>query len=247
MIHIGRLIYILSLIAIISVTTNAYVVRTKTSTQSTSSSSLSAIGFRTRRKGRDHVTTTWMKPPRDDEDYDDGSNRYELSRRDMWEQTTAAAAAAASWGVCSSSGLMLPPQPAQAAAVGDVVVVPKVKLGGKSSTLEVSRTIQGYWQLAGGHGRYTESDAIENMNAHYQRGITTIDTADIYGPSELIIGKYLKSSTTSSPKATVCTKFCCFRFLDVSSVLIRPTIRGALCVHETSARRTLFSLLCTHI
>lgn len=97
---------------------------------------------------------------------------------------------------------------ADASSVMPRVNIPTVKLGG--SSLEVSRTIQGYWQLAGGHGRYREADAIANMDAHFKAGITTLDTADIYGPSELIIGKFV----ASQPRALPCTKFCCFRFLD---------------------------------
>jgi aryl-alcohol dehydrogenase-like predicted oxidoreductase len=86
--------------------------------------------------------------------------------------------------------------------------VPTVKLG--NSELKVSRTIQGYWQLAGGHGKYTETAALSNMQAHFDAGITTMDTADIYGPSESIIGKFVKTQ----PAAIPITKFCCFRFLD---------------------------------
>ena len=84
--------------------------------------------------------------------------------------------------------------------------IPKVMVG----TTEVSRTIQGYWQLAGGHGRYRENDAIDNMKAHFEAGITTLDTADIYGPSELIVGKFASQQKGAVPM----TKFCCFRFLD---------------------------------
>ena len=47
------------------------------------------------------------------------------------------------------------------------------------------------------------------MKAHLDAGISTLDTADIYGPSELIVGKFVKSQ----PKAIPCTKFCCFRYL----------------------------------
>lgn len=90
--------------------------------------------------------------------------------------------------------------------------VPTIQLGGGKSSLRISRTIQGYWQLAGGHGSYREVDALENMQAHYDAGITTLDTADIYGPSELIVGKFVKSQ----PGAVPCTKFCCFRYLEVS-------------------------------
>jgi len=86
--------------------------------------------------------------------------------------------------------------------------IPKVKLG----SLSISRTIQGYWQLAGGHGKYKEEDAINNMKQHYQSGITTLDTADIYGPSESIVGKFVKDIGLEN--VVPCTKFCCFRFLD---------------------------------
>jgi aryl-alcohol dehydrogenase-like predicted oxidoreductase len=111
----------------------------------------------------------------------------EVNRREVW--TTAAHVAA--------TGLILPQS-----AVAAEITVPKVRLG--KSTLEVSRTIQGYWQLAGGHGRYRESDANNNMKAHFDAGISTLDTADIYGPSELIMGKFLQTQ----PKAIPCTKVC---------------------------------------
>jgi aryl-alcohol dehydrogenase-like predicted oxidoreductase len=86
--------------------------------------------------------------------------------------------------------------------------------------LYVSKTIQGYWQLAGGHGKYRESDAIQNMIQHYQAGITTLDTADIYGPSEIIIGKFIhqqQQQTQDQVKNSniiPMTKFCCFRYLE---------------------------------
>jgi hypothetical protein len=48
------------------------------------------------------------------------------------------------------------------------------------------------------------------MQEHFKAGITTLDTADIYGPSESIVGNFVKTQ----PAAVPCTKFCCFRFLD---------------------------------
>lgn len=129
-------------------------------------------------------------------------NADEISRRDVWERAAATAAATA-------SGLLLPTE--QVRALDDAIAttkVPTIRLG--KGSLEVSRTIQGHWQLAGGHGRYKEADAINNMEKHFKAGITTLDTADIYGPSEIIVGKFVKNQ----PKAIPCTKFCCFRFLD---------------------------------
>lgn len=48
------------------------------------------------------------------------------------------------------------------------------------------------------------------MEAHYKNGITTLDTADIYGASEALVGRYMKTN----PDAIPLTKFCCFKFLD---------------------------------
>jgi aryl-alcohol dehydrogenase-like predicted oxidoreductase len=87
-----------------------------------------------------------------------------------------------------------------------VLRVPTFALG----TLQASRIIQGHWQLAGGHGRYTNEGALANMRAHFDAGITTLDTADIYGPSELVVGQFVKAE----PRAVPCTKFCCFRNLE---------------------------------
>lgn len=137
------------------------------------------------------------------------SDHTSLSRRQAWERVAAAA-------TVTTSGLLLPTPQVASASTQSVsttlqatpALIPTTRLG--NSDLVVSRTIQGYWQLAGGHGRYKETDAIANMKRHYDAGFTTLDTADIYGPSEIIMGKFIKTQ----PQAIPCTKFCCFRFLD---------------------------------
>jgi len=139
----------------------------------------------------------------------------DLSRREAWQHTASTAAAAMT---TTASGLLLPPSAhaktspspsiTTVAAATNTSPVPTIRLG--KSSLEVSRTIQGHWQLSGGHGKIRESDALKNMDAHFNAGITTLDTADIYGPSEIIVGKY----RAQNPKAIPITKFCCFRFLN---------------------------------
>ena len=78
--------------------------------------------------------------------------------------TTMAAWTAATTATKTPSGLYLPRREsagldlgpsvavANAAERTSKIVVPQVQLG--KGSLYVSRTIQGYWQLAGGHGRY---------------------------------------------------------------------------------------------
>ena len=68
--------------------------------------------------------------------------------------------------------------------------------------------------MAGGHGKCKEDDAINNMKKHYDIGTNTLDTADVYGPSELIMGKFMKDVTTRKKDVVPCTKFSCFRCLD---------------------------------
>jgi diketogulonate reductase-like aldo/keto reductase len=149
----------------------------------------------------------------------------EMSRRELIERikrTTKIASAAVVVSSPTSPALSVP---TSEVVTKQVITVPMVRLG--NGSLNVSRTIQGYWQLAGGHGKYRENDAIQNMVEHYKAGITTLDTADIYGPSEIIIGKFIHQATsniivpqqqavTSEPinKIIPMTKFCCFRYLE---------------------------------
>ena len=123
--------------------------------------------------------------------YAGGSDGYP-NRRDVIKDAAIASSAGLTSYVLSPNGLALP-----ASAASTAPSVPTVKLGG--SSLEVSRTIQGYWQLAGKHGDYKEEDALENMRAHFEAGITTLDTADIYGESERIMGRFVKTEKASIP------------------------------------------------
>jgi len=56
----------------------------------------------------------------------------------------------------------------------------------------ISRIIKGGWHLAGGHGNISEAQAIEDMKAFVEAGITTFDCADIYTGVEVLIGKFRK-------------------------------------------------------
>ena len=56
----------------------------------------------------------------------------------------------------------------------------------------ISRVIKGGWQLAGGHGAVDEKQAIQDMRAFVEAGISTFDCADIYTGVEELIGKFIK-------------------------------------------------------
>jgi len=52
----------------------------------------------------------------------------------------------------------------------------------------ISRVIRGGWQLAGGHGAIDKEQAVSDLIAAFDAGITTYDCADIYTGVEELIG-----------------------------------------------------------
>ena len=56
----------------------------------------------------------------------------------------------------------------------------------------ISRVIKGGWQLAGGHGSVNRGQALDDMLAYVEAGITTMDCADIYTGVEDLIGEFLQ-------------------------------------------------------
>jgi len=56
---------------------------------------------------------------------------------------------------------------------------------------QISRVIRGGWQLAGDHGAVDRAQAIHDMEAFVDAGITTFDCADIYVGVEEMIGDFI--------------------------------------------------------
>ncbi|CAD7701771.1 unnamed protein product [Ostreobium quekettii] len=86
--------------------------------------------------------------------------------------------------------------------------------------------LNGCWQLAGGHGQEVFDHINEKLTAHAEAGFTTFDTADIYGPSESILGKFQEQWAASGrPPLQLFTKYVVFRGApssqDVSSAVQR--------------------------
>ena len=76
----------------------------------------------------------------------------------------------------------------------------------------ISRIIKGGWHLAGGHGPIDEAEAITDMRAFVEAGVTTFDCADIYTGVEELIGKFLRKerdafSSGNLPRIEVHTKY----------------------------------------
>ncbi len=72
---------------------------------------------------------------------------------------------------------------------------------------EISRLIKGGWHLAGGHGVIEPGQALRDMAAFVEAGITTFDCADIYTGVEALIGAFRRQYPLLAAQLRVHTKF----------------------------------------
>lgn len=72
---------------------------------------------------------------------------------------------------------------------------------------EISRIIKGGWHLAGGHGAIDQEQAVHDMAAFAEAGITTFDCADIYTGVEALIGAFRTRYPELARNVQVHTKF----------------------------------------
>uniref|UniRef100_A0A383V526 NADP-dependent oxidoreductase domain-containing protein n=1 Tax=Tetradesmus obliquus TaxID=3088 RepID=A0A383V526_TETOB len=145
---------------------------------------------------------------------EDGQPQAEAAAAPLQDAAQEQAAAAASSGDSKASAAAAQKRrkkrPAakakQKAAAKAPGTVPRVKL---TDQLEVSKVIRGCWQLDGQHkgdqlsDRTSGTAAIEDLDAFSRAGMFTLDTADIYGPSEAIIGQYLRLNPAAAMRTKV--------------------------------------------
>src|SRR5580700_8674908 len=75
------------------------------------------------------------------------------------------------------------------------------------SGYEISRIIKGGWHLAGDHGAIDQGQAVADMAAFVEAGITTFDCADIYTGVEALIGDFRRAYPSLAGQIQVHTKF----------------------------------------
>lgn len=83
-------------------------------------------------------------------------------------------------------------------------LVPTVAL---ASGYRISRLIKGGWHLAGGHGSIDRGQALRDMAAFVEAGITTFDCADIYTGVEELIGEFRAAYPALARQVQIHTKF----------------------------------------
>lgn len=83
-------------------------------------------------------------------------------------------------------------------------MIPRIAL---DEGFEISRLIKGGWHLAGGHGSIDPAQAMRDMAAFVDTGITTFDCADIYTGVEQLIGDFRRHYPENAGRLQVFTKF----------------------------------------
>jgi aryl-alcohol dehydrogenase-like predicted oxidoreductase len=69
--------------------------------------------------------------------------------------------------------------------------------------MNMCRTLNGMWQVSGGHGRIDARAAIKNMFDYLDAGLTTWDLADIYGPAEDLMGEFRRQLAAARGKTAL--------------------------------------------
>ena len=72
---------------------------------------------------------------------------------------------------------------------------------------EISRLLKGGWHLAGGHGNIDPRQAVADMAAFVEAGITSFDCADHYTGVEAMIGEFRRARPDLAKKLQVHTKY----------------------------------------
>jgi aryl-alcohol dehydrogenase-like predicted oxidoreductase len=83
-------------------------------------------------------------------------------------------------------------------------LIPRISLSGDYT---ISRIIKGGWHLAGDHGDIDPEQALKDMAAFVDAGITTFDCADIYTGVERLIGDFRRAYPAHAKQVQIHTKF----------------------------------------
>lgn len=90
----------------------------------------------------------------------------------------------------------------------------------------ISRVLKGGWHLAGGHGEVDAAQAVRDMAAFVEAGITTFDCADHYTNVEAMIGQFRREYPELGRQTQVQTKF--VPDLDILPTISRDYIVGII-------------------
>ena len=106
--------------------------------------------------------------------------------------------------------------------------------------LQISRILNGMWQVAGGHGYIDPTSAINSMIDYHNAGFTTWDLADIYGPAEDFVGDFRHKLRQVQGESALDNVQALTKFVPNPGTMTRPVVEQS--INESLSKMDLTTL-----
>lgn len=97
-----------------------------------------------------------------------------------------------------------------------------------ASDLQISRILNGMWQVAGAHGYIDPTSAIDSMMNYHHAGFTSWDLADIYGPAENFVGDFRRKLSKEKGEEGLADVKALTKFVPNPGVMTRPIVERSI-------------------
>ncbi len=94
--------------------------------------------------------------------------------------------------------------------------------------LQISRILNGMWQVAGAHGYIDPTSAINSMMNYHNAGFTTWDLADIYGPAENFVGDFRRKLSKEKGEQALVDVKALTKFVPNPGIMTRPIVEQSI-------------------
>jgi len=112
--------------------------------------------------------------------------------------------------------------------------------------LQISRILNGMWQVAGAHGYIDPTFAINSMMNYHNAGFTTWDLADIYGPAENFVGDFRRKLSKEKGEQALVDVKALTKFVPNPGIMTRPIVEQSINVSLSKMGLTTLDLLQFH-
>jgi aryl-alcohol dehydrogenase-like predicted oxidoreductase len=112
--------------------------------------------------------------------------------------------------------------------------------------LQISRILNGMWQVAGAHGYIDPTSAINSMMNYHNAGFTTWDLADIYGPAENFVGDFRRKLSKEKGEQVLVDVKALTKFVPNPGIMTRPIVEQSINVSLSKMDLKTLDLLQFH-
>lgn len=112
--------------------------------------------------------------------------------------------------------------------------------------LQISRILNGMWQVAGAHGYIDPTSAINSMMNYHNAGFTTWDLADIYGPAENFVGDFRRKLSKEKGEQALVDVKALTKFVPNPGIMTRPIVEQSINVSLSKMDLKTLDLLQFH-